>query len=184
MSDEPPLDQFAVNSRRLAGAMRLVACVGFTGLVAMSLLTMGDAIGRWLTLPRIPGFSDIGEVVYPIVIASCFPALLIRDQNITIRFLGKAIGTRGNNFLEAFGHLVVLVFFALLVWQFYFLTLDYMENTRVSPTLEFPIAPWWWITSVIITLTVPVQAWVFFDSVHSLIFSAPSRIPKEEAEGV
>ena len=117
---------------------------------------MVDGLGRWLALPRIPGFNDIAQVSYAIVIASCFPSLLLRDQNIVIRFLGRGIKGRTNYALEVFGNLMTLAFFAILVWQFYLITLDLQANNRASPTIEFPIAPWWWIVSVIMTITVPV----------------------------
>ena len=178
------MDEFTLKSRRLSGYLRVVACIGFTGLVILSLLTMVDGVSRWLSLPRIPGFLDISEVVYAIVITSCFPALLIRDHNVTIRFLGKAVGGRTNYWLEFFGNVLTLAFFTILVWQFYLLTLDLQANNRVSPTLEFPIAPWWWITSIIMTITVPVQILVVFDSLYSAIFGVASRLPKDEAEGV
>jgi|TARA_B100000315_G_C14410988_1_gene510978 TRAP-type C4-dicarboxylate transport system permease small subunit len=178
------VDRFETNSRRLSGYLRLVACIGFTGLVLVALLTMVDGVARWLTLPRIPGFSDYAEIAYAIVITSCFPALLIRDQNVTIRFLGKALRGRSNYWLEVFGNILTLAFFAVLVWQFYMLTLDLQQSNRTSPTLEFPIAPWWWIVSIIMTITVPVQVLVVFDSIYSAIFNAPSRLPKEESEGV
>jgi TRAP-type C4-dicarboxylate transport system permease small subunit len=178
------MDEFTLKSRRLSDYLRIVACIGFTGLVILSLLTMVDGVSRWLALPRIPGFLDISEVVYAIVITSCFPALLIRDHNVTIRFLGKAVGGRTNYWLEFFGNVLTLAFFAILVWQFYLLTLDLQANNRVSPTLEFPIAPWWWITSIIMTITVPVQILVVFDSLYSAIFGVASRLPKDEAEGV
>ncbi len=178
------MDSFTLKGRRLSGYLRLVVCIGFTGLVIMSLLTMVDGVSRWLALPRIPGFTDISEVVYAIVIASCFPALLLRDQNVVIRFLGKAVGGRTHYTLEVFGNILTLLFFAILVWQFYFLTLDLQNNNRVSPTLEFPIAPWWWITSLIMTITIPVQVLVVFDSIYSALFNVPTRLPKEEAEGV
>ena len=178
------MDAFALNSRRLSKYLRTVACIGFTGLVILSLLTMVDGVSRWLALPRIPGFLDISEIVYAIVITCCFPALLLRDHNVTIRFLGKAIGGRTNHWLEFFGNMFTLIFFAVLVWQFYLLTLDLQLNNRTSPTLEFPVAPWWWITSFIMTITVPVQALVVYDSLYSAIFGVESRLPKDDAEGV
>ncbi len=178
------MDQFETRSRRLGGYLRLVACIGFAGLVLVAMLTMVDGIGRWLTLPRIPGFGDIAQISYAIVIASCFPSLLIRDQNVVIRFLGKAVKGRTNYVLEVFGNILTLAFFAILVWQFYFLTLDLQINNRTSPTLEFPIAIWWWVISIIMTITVPVQVLVVFDSIYSAIFNKPTRLPKEVGEGV
>jgi len=178
------LDQFETNSRRLSGFLRLVACIGFTGLVLVALLTMADGVGRWLELPRIPGFGDIAQISYAIVIASCFPSLLMRDQNVVIRFFGKAVKGRTNYWLEVFGNLMTLAFFSILVWQFYLITIDLQANNRTSPTLEFPIAIWWWIVSLIMTITVPVQILVVIDSLISAIFNIPTRLPKEEGGGV
>ena len=178
------MDQFETTSRRLSEYLKLVACVGFTGLVAVALLTMVDGLGRWLALPRIPGFNDYAQISYAIVISSCFPSLLLRDQNVTIRFLGRAFKGRTNYWLEVFGNLFTLFFFSILVWQFYLLTIDLQVNNRTSPTIEFPIAPWWWITSFIMTITVPVQVLVVFDSLCSAIFNTASRLPKDEAEGI
>ena len=179
------MDQFEIRSRRISDYLRLIACIGFTGLVIVALLTMIDGVGRWLGLPRIPGFNDIAQISYAIVITSCFPALLMRDRNITIRFLGKAIKGRTNYWLEVLGNFLTLAFFTVLVWQFYFMTIDLQINNRTSPTIEFPIAPWWWIVTIIMTITVPVQLLVVFDSIHSAIFNVPSRLPKEEeGEGV
>ncbi len=178
------MDQFETAGRRLSDYLKLVACIGFTGLVVVALLTMVDGLGRWLALPRIPGFNDYAQISYAIVIASCFPSLLLRDQNVTIRFLGRAIKGRTNYWLEVFGNLLTLSFFLILVWQFYLLTIDLQVNDRTSPTIEFPIAPWWWIISVIMTITVPVQVIVVVDSVYSAIRNKPSRLPKEETESV
>lgn len=148
---------------------RRVASIGFTGLTIMAFLTMFDSVMRWTSLPRIPGFSDIGEVLFALVIATCFPAGLLKGHNITIRFLGSAVGGRGNQWLETFGSLATLFFFTMLASQFFLLTLDWQINSRTTETLEFPIAPWWWLTTAIISLCVPVQFWVFWDQLSGAI---------------
>lgn len=136
---------------------RRVAVLGFMGLVAMALLTLTDVLLRWTHLPRIPGFGDYGEVVFAVVIATCFPAGLLQGHNITIRFLGRAVGRKGAAWLEMIGALATLLFFTLLVWQFVIYTIDLAANTRTTRTLELPLAPWWWITTAVISLTIPVQ---------------------------
>ena len=168
----------------MSSYLRLIACIGFAGLVIVSIMTMIDGLGRWLALPRIPGFNDIAQISYAIVIASCFPSLLMRDQNIVIRFLGRAVKGRANYWLEVWGNFLTFLFFTILVWQFYLITLDLQANNRASPTIEFPIAPWWWIISFIMTITVPVQLWVLVDSIYSATFNNPTRLPKAEGEGV
>ncbi len=149
-------------ARRLDRLTQTVAIVGFLGLVVMALLIFYDGAARYLGAPRISGFSDYGEVVFPIVIASCFPAGLLRQTNVTVRVLGKLGGQRLNAVLETFAALVTLVFFAILAWQFVNLTIQYGAGGRTSRTIDIPLAPWWWITTAIMAICVPVQAFVFW----------------------
>ncbi len=140
---------------------QFIALTGFGGLGLIALLTFYDGGARYIGLPRINGFSDYAQVAYAIVIASCFPAVLLRCNNITIRFLGRWLGTRAGNWLETFGSVITLIFFSLIVWQFFRLTLDYQQAGRTTQTIEMPLAPWWWVTTSIIALCVPVQAYIF-----------------------
>ena len=139
---------------------RWVAVMGFTALVLIGVLTMTDAILRHLNLPRIPGFGDVGEVAFAIVVACCFPAVLMHNQNISITFLGAALGKRANAILNAFAAIITFGVFALIAWQFFEMTAELQANGRVTSTIEMPVAPWWWITTFVFVLTVPVQAWV------------------------
>ena len=59
--------------------------------------------------------------------------------------------------------------FALLVWQFFYLTLDLQANNRTTRTIEMPLAPWWWITTAIMAFCVPVQAWVLLSRLDDAI---------------
>ena len=154
------LDQ---QERRLDSWTRWIATIGFAGLAILAALTMFGSMMRWFLLPRIPGFSDVGEVIFAIVIATCFPAGLLRSNNITIKILGSGLGPAAHRWLDVFGSLMTLAFFAMLAWQFVVITADYQVNTRVTETIELPIAPWWWITTTIMLLCVPIQIWVLAD---------------------
>ena len=143
---------------------RRLALLGFAGLTLVGLLTFYDGGARFLDLPRVAGFSDYGEVVYSIVIASCFPAVLLRSNNITIRFFGKLLdrytsGTAGA-WVEVFGSLATLSFFSVLGWQFIELVKDQFNSGRVTGTIEMPTGPWWSVTTAIMLLCIPVQLYV------------------------
>lgn len=143
---------------------RRLALIGFGGLTLVGVLTFYDGSARFLNLPRLAGFSDYGQVVYAIVIASCFPAVLLRSNNVTIRFLGKLLGryTRGraDAWIEVFGSLATLIFFTVLGWQFVELTADLFKSGRVTGTIEMPTGPWWTVTTAIMLLCIPVQLFV------------------------
>ncbi len=139
-----------------------IALIGFTGLVIVGFLIFYDGAARWIGAPRIHGFSDYGEVVYPIVIASCFPAGLLRQTNITVRIFGKIGGPRLNAILETLAAAIVLVFFAILAWQFVKLVGKYGDAGRTTRTIGIPLAPFWWITTAIMVLCTPVQIYVVY----------------------
>lgn len=154
---------------RLDRFTRNIALVGFCGLMVMALLITWDGFARYLGAPRISGFSDYGEVVFPIVIASCFPAGLLRQTNVTVRVFGTMGGFRVNAVLELFGAIVTLVFFGLLVWQFVLLAGQYGDGGRTTRTIGLPLAPWFYVTVAIMAICVPVQAFVAFSWLQALI---------------
>lgn len=156
-------------ARRLDRITQNVAIVGFCGLVIMALLITWDGMARYLGAPRISGFADYGEVVFPLVIASCFPAGLLRQTNVTVRVVGTAAGGRVNAALELFGALVTLAFFGLLVWQFIHLAVQYQAGGRMTRTIGLPLAPWWYATIAVMTLCIPVQAYVTWSWLRALI---------------
>lgn len=153
---------------RLDRITQTVVLIGFCGLVAMALLIFYDGTARWVGAPRISGFADYGEVIFPLVIASCFPAGLLRQTNVTVRVVGKLLGPRAHAAFEFFAAVVTLVFFAILVWQFVELTAKYGSAGRTTRTIDVPLAPWWWGATAIMALCIPVQlyvAWAWFKSV-------------------
>lgn len=153
---------------RLDRLTQTVAIVGFCGLVVMALLIFYDGAARTLGAPRISGFADLGEVIFPLVIASCFPAGLLRQTNVTVRVVGNLAGPRANAALELLAALVTLTFFAVLVWQFVLLTGKYGDAGRTTRTIGLALAPWWWVTTAIMALCIPVQVYVAWSWARAL----------------
>ena len=155
---------------------RNVAIVGFCGLVVMALLITWDGFARYLGVPRISGFSDYGEVVFPLVIASCFPAGLLRQTNVTVRVFGTMFGPRANAALELFGAVVTLAFFGVLVWQFIELAAQYTTGGRTTRTISLALAPWWYVTVAIMAICVPVQTFVTWSWLRAVVTGQPPDI--------
>ena len=153
-------------------ATHRIALVGFTGLVMIALLTFYDGAARYLDLPRVSGFADVGELLFPIIIASCFPALLIRQKNLTIRLLGRVAGDAIVRYADLAAAVAVLIFFTLLGLQFVQMTLDFHAARRTTATIEIPTAVFWMIATSILWLCVPIQLLVVLSRVRDL---SPSR---------
>ena len=149
-------------------ATHRIALVGFTGLVMIALLTFYDGAARYLDLPRISGFADVGELLFPIIIASCFPALLIRQKNLTIRVLGRVAGDATVRYADLAAAVAVLIFFTLLGLQFVQMTLDFHAARRTTATIEIPTAVFWMIATSILWLCVPIQLLVVLSRLREL----------------
>ena len=147
---------------------RFLASVGFVVLVFMSFLTMYDAFMRYLIWPSIPGFGDWGRIMFPIIICSVFPAVLLYRRNVSIGFLGSALGPQWSRGLGLFGDILTLIFFALIAWQFTALGADMQANGRVTPTQKILVAPWWWVAVALVILSLPVQTWMIYKSALAL----------------
>lgn len=159
-------------NHRATAATHRIALVGFTGLVLIALLTFYDGAARYLDLPRVSGFADVGELLFPIIIASCFPALLIRQKNLTIRVLGRVAGDGTARWADLAAAVAVLIFFTLLGLQFVQMTLDFHAARRTTATIEIPTALFWMIATSILWLCVPIQLLVVLSRVLDL---SPSR---------
>lgn len=172
-------------AQQLDRLTQAVAIVAFAGLVLIALLIFYDGSARYLNLPRIAGFSDYGEILYPVVIAACFPAGLLRQNNITVRLLGKLGGPRVNAWLEALAALITLLFFSVLAWQLVLLTMQYGSGGRTTRTIGIPLAPFWWITTAIMITCVPVQCyvtWQWFKAALSGVPPTLQQLQNESAE--
>jgi TRAP-type C4-dicarboxylate transport system permease small subunit len=157
---------------------RWVVTAGFVGLCAVAALTTWDGLARYLSWPRLHGHADFVDVMLAISISTCFPAGLLHRNNITIRFLGSWLPRPGAGVLELFGALVTLGFFALLSWQVWLFVVDLKLSGRTSATIEMALWPWWWSTATLLTLAVPVQAFVLWRSWTSLRGGA--RLPEAD----
>ena len=107
--------------QRIGRWTRAIAVAGFLGLLVVALATTAYVLLRWIANAPIKGLNDINGLVVAIVIASCLPLVIAERQNISIRFLGNALGVAPSRWLEAFSfrnaaldHLAATIFASVL----------------------------------------------------------------------
>ena len=143
--------------RRSEGLSQTIAILGLIGLIAVTLLTIGDVLLRWLFSAPIDGLNEITRLLYAIIMASFFPTALAGHNHISIRFLGTWLGPRIKAKLDAFANLMTLIFFVLVGWQFIVFTGELAENNETTWILAWPVAPWWGLATLLLLLCVPIQ---------------------------
>lgn len=148
-------------------AVDTMAVIGFTALVLIAFMTLADVMLRYLNGPRVPGLKDITEVAFAVVVSSCFPAGLRKGNAVTVNLLGKALGPRWHASLDVIGATAMLALFSLFCWQLTALTLRYQAADRTTSTVEWPVAPVWWVVSLLMAVCVVVQATVTWDAIRA-----------------
>lgn len=159
---------------------RWVAFIGLIGLLIVSIVTMVDVLLRWLFSAPIEGYEDITRLLFAIIVAACFPAGLLQGRNITIRFLGKALGPAATRYLEALGAIATLFFFTVVTWRVSIFALDEMVNNRFTQTLEISTGPWWCFVSVLLLMCVPVQFVIAWAKTSAAIRNEPLQYTDNE----
>lgn len=159
-------------SRRLDGPTRWVALIGVAALFTAAFLTLFDVLLRWVFSLPIPGVDDATRLLLGLVVVSAFPAGLLQGNNVTIRFLGGALGRRATNWLEVFGATLTFVFFVLLAWQLVIFAGEEFRSGNSTMTVKLLTWPWWTAASILAVACVPVQAVVLAGQVRRALLNA------------
>ncbi|MCW5749780.1 MAG: TRAP transporter small permease [Alphaproteobacteria bacterium] len=145
--------------RTAVGASRRLSWVAVCVLLLVSLVVTADVTLRWLLDSPVHGLEDLTALAILVAVIACFPAGFALNTNITVRFVGRALGRRGHSMLETFGHLVTLVFALALAWQLWIYAGDL--GNRTTFILQIGIQPAWYATMGFAALAAAMQGLVF-----------------------
>lgn len=155
MSEMPAAARLEARIRRLAGT---IALIGVVALMAQAASIVTDALARWILGQPIHGLEDVNAMMIVLIVATFFPSILVERQNVRVDILGRLLGRRASLWLDVFGHVVLLIFFVLVAWQFSAYAWD--ARNQVTLILRLPIAPALLGASLILIACVPLQALV------------------------
>jgi len=160
---------------------RVVSLIGLVGLLILAAMTVGGVLLRWLLDFPILGIPDVSTLVITVAIASCFPLVFAERRNITVRLVGNLLGPRISMMLEAFGYLVSIGIFCLMVWQLWIFTGEVAASNETTVVVRLPIAPWYRVATLLVALCVPVQAIIFYGQLKSALLG--KGMPDQKTEG-
>jgi TRAP-type C4-dicarboxylate transport system permease small subunit len=158
-----------------------VAFIGGVGIFIIAGAIVVDIFMRVTFNSPILGVDDLSIYILAVVVSSFFPACLVREKFVTIRFLGRALGPGYALWLEVFGAFCTLAIFIILSWKILIYTLDVTRNGMGTIVLQLPQAPWWWAVTVIFFLCIPVQSIVLFNKFLKALNGRP--VPVKEPAG-
>lgn len=146
--------------QRILQLNRLLALVGFCGLLLLALMTSLDVLTRWLLNQPLHGVNDLSAIALAVIIAACLPANLAERQNISVEFVGNTLGGRAKACLAAFGSFATLVFISLMAWRFVLYSQEIGHSGQTTWVLKLPVAPAWWVATGFMILSIPTQVLV------------------------
>jgi TRAP-type C4-dicarboxylate transport system permease small subunit len=149
------LARLEAQTLRVTRWLALGACAT---LLVISIVTLADVLLRWVFSAPIRGFYDFAVIAMAVACSACFPALIAQRGNITIRFVGRALGRRASRVLDAFGALVTLAFFVAMAWQYVYFSIDMARAGERLAILQWQVWPWWTIVTLMIASTALVAA--------------------------
>lgn len=159
---------------------RWIALVGLVGFVVVAIATIIDVLLRWLFSMPIDGVAEISRLIVAVSIASFFPLALADRHHITIEFLGAALGARARAWLDLLAHLITLIFFIALGWQFVLYTMEITESGESTWVLAWKVAPWWTLVTIFMLACIPVQALMVYYQMKFISFGG--KHPPESTE--
>jgi TRAP-type C4-dicarboxylate transport system permease small subunit len=135
-----------------------LAGLGGLGLVVATGLTLLDVAFRYRGTP-IDWLAEAAILVVTGSVAAFFPLTLQADHNLSIRYLGAAVGRRTKRALDLFGAVATLVFFGIMAWRFALYAADALRSGETTAMSALPIYPVWIVVAVIFLVALPVQVW-------------------------
>jgi TRAP-type C4-dicarboxylate transport system permease small subunit len=162
--------------------MDWVAMIGAIAIVVIAASIVGDVVSRWLFNAPILAVDDLNRYNIAIVVTSFFPLCLVGKHLVTIRFLGKILGTRSHLWLEVIGASVTLFIMLLYGWQFTRFAIEVTESGLGSGVLEVPEWPWWWVVAIVVIVSAAVQLGVLIHAVYQAVTGAEAEEIRDSHE--
>lgn len=160
----------------------MTAGIGLICLLTLSLAILADAFLRSAFNKPIFGLSDLSEIVTPVIVASCFPLALYNRQNITIRFLGRALPARPGQMVELFGRVMALLVLIGIAWELGRYTAGIIRYSQYTWLLQLPVWPSWALATAIIAACIPIQAQVVWESLRHLRDGTPLASSEQDID--
>lgn len=145
------LEQFCVV------ATRPLAFIGVVGMLAAGCVTVADVLMRWLASTAITALNEITALVFAVAVAACMPAGLAGGVNLRVDLLSRWITGRVAAWLDAFGALLLLIFFVLLTRGIWLYADSLFQQGRTTLILGVRLAPSMYAVAVLLGIGAAVQ---------------------------
>ncbi|MDV6225798.1 TRAP transporter small permease [Nitratireductor aquimarinus] len=166
-----PSDRIAMRARRWLRLATAVLCGAF--LVALTLVTVADVIGRYLLSSPLPGAAEYTEILLMAIVFMGLPAVCLDDGHISVDLLTASLKGMAAKVQLNLGRLLVSVVLGLVSWQLWKHGAQLESYNEVTVYLRAPLGPFAKATAVIAGISAIIT-----------FVMAVLRLPKSDGGGV
>jgi tripartite ATP-independent transporter DctM subunit len=159
--------------RWLEWAVRPLASLGVVGMLLAATATVADVLLRWLAGAGVLGLTEIISLVFGVAIAACLPAGTAGGVHLKIDIFARWITGRLAAWLDVFGSVLLLIFFAILSQRMLVFADTLYTQDRTTVLLGWPMAPFIFAVVVLLAITTLVQAVIVINKVRQAVAYAP-----------
>lgn len=166
-----PSERIAMRARRWLRLATAVLCGAF--LVALTLVTVADVIGRYLLSSPLPGAAEYTEILLMAIVFMGLPAVCLDDGHISVDLLTASLRGMAAKVQLNLGRLLVSVVLGLVSWQLWKHGAQLESYNEVTVYLRAPLGPFARATAVIAGISAIIT-----------FVMAVLRLPKSDGGGV
>jgi len=152
--------------RWLERSVRPLASVGVLGMLIAAGVTVADVLMRWLAGTGVLGLNEIISMVFGVAIAACLPAGTAGGVHLKIDIFARWITGRLAAWLDVFGSLLLLIFFAMLTQRLFIFAQTLQAQVRTTVLLGWPMAPFMFVFVALLAITTVVQATIAINKIR------------------
>ncbi len=142
-------------------------------LVALTLVTVVDVIGRYLLSYPLPGAAEYTEMLLMAIVFMGLPAVCLDDGHIAVDLFTARLRGVAEKVQTVFARLIVSLVLAVIAWQLWEHAAQLASYNEVTVYLRAPLAPFAKATAVIAGICAVVT-----------FVMALMRLPKGDGGGV
>ncbi|MGD9921465.1 MAG: TRAP transporter small permease [Pseudorhodoplanes sp.] len=160
-------------------AVAWLAFLAVTLIAISAALTLLDVVMRSIVGQPLFGTNDVVIILLTVGILACFPYCTATRQHLRVTALGTRLAPFGFWMVEIVAGLAILVVLGAFAWQFALRALMLAKTGEASQLLLIPLAPVWWIGSVLMGLAAFAQCLLIVHDAAALLMREP--VPRSEA---
>ncbi|EIM73786.1 TRAP dicarboxylate transporter subunit DctQ [Nitratireductor aquibiodomus RA22] len=164
-------ERIAMRARRWLRLATAVLCGAF--LVALTLVTVVDVIGRYLLSSPLPGAAEYTEILLMAIVFVGLPAVCLDDGHVSVDLLTAGLRGVAERIQLNLARLVVAVVLGLVSWQLWNHGAQLDSYNEVTVYLRAPLGPFAKATAVITGVCAVIT-----------LVMAVLRLPKSDGGGV